>query len=257
VLPIAPQYDGARVVTQHQGRRMLTPMVIVFLAIGSTDLLFALDSIPAIFGLTQDPFIVFTATLFALMGLRQLYFLLGGLLDRLIFLSAGLAVILAFIGVKLIFEALHTNELAFVNGGEPVEWAPAIPIWLSLSVIVGVLTLTTIASLIVSRRRPARAGSGPETVAGPGSESAAVSEAVSGAESGPRPEDAAPADGAGGTPGTWSVEEPPTGASPNGHAANGYSANGHALNGHSPNGSDPLEGGTSDRQRDEVGPRRP
>ncbi len=157
VLPIAQDYDGSRLFTRVDGRRMLTPMIIVFLAIGSTDLLFALDSIPAIFGLTTDPFIVFTATLFALMGLRQLYFLLGGLLDRLIYLSTGLAVILAFIGVKLVLEALHTNDLPFVNGGEPVGWAPEVPIWLSLGVIVVVLAVTTVASLVVSRRAVTRA----------------------------------------------------------------------------------------------------
>lgn len=155
VLPISAGYDGARVVTFEAGRRMLTPMVIVFLAIGSTDLLFALDSIPAIFGLTKDPFIVFTATLFALMGLRQLYFLLGGLLDRLVYLSLGLAVILGFIGVKLVLEALHTNELPFLNGGEPLD-VPTIPILASLGVIVGVLAVTTVASLAVSRRQDRR-----------------------------------------------------------------------------------------------------
>jgi tellurite resistance protein TerC len=156
VLPISDQYDGARLTTKVNRRRMLTPMVVVLLAIGSTDVLFALDSIPAIFGLTQDPFVVFTATLFALMGLRQLYFLLGGLLDRLVYLSHGLSVILAFIGVKLILEALHSNELHWVNGGDPVKWAPIVPIWLSLSVIVGVLTLTTVLSLVVAPRRAAR-----------------------------------------------------------------------------------------------------
>jgi tellurite resistance protein TerC len=155
MLPISAGYEGARVVTFEAGRRMLTPMVIVFLAIGSTDLLFALDSIPAIFGLTKDPFIVFTATLFALMGLRQLYFLLGGLLDRLVYLSLGLAVILGFIGVKLVLEALHTNELPFVNGGEPLD-VPTIPILTSLAVIVGVLAVTTVASLLVSRRKARR-----------------------------------------------------------------------------------------------------
>jgi tellurite resistance protein TerC len=156
VLPIAARYDGRRLVTRELGRRVLTPMVIVFLAIGSTDLLFALDSIPAIFGLTKDPFIVFTATIFALMGLRQLYFLLGGLLDRLVYLSLGLSVILLFIGVKLVLEALHTNELQFVNGGDPVEWAPVVPIWLSLTTIVVVLGVTTIASLARSRRPASR-----------------------------------------------------------------------------------------------------
>jgi tellurite resistance protein TerC len=156
VLPISDHYDGARLTTRVGVRRMLTPMVVVLLAIGSTDVLFALDSIPAIFGLTQDPFVVFTATLFALMGLRQLYFLLGGLLDRLVYLSKGLSVILAFIGVKLILEALHSNELHWVNGGDPVPWAPVVPIWLSLSVIVGVLAITTVLSLVVAPRRAAR-----------------------------------------------------------------------------------------------------
>jgi tellurite resistance protein TerC len=156
VLPISQEYDGARLSTRVNGRRMLTPMVIVLLAIGSTDVLFALDSIPAIFGLTQDPFVVFTATLFALMGLRQLYFLLGGLLDRLVYLSYGLSVILAFIGVKLILEALHSNELSWINGGEPVAWAPVVPIWLSLSVIFGVLAVTTVLSLVVAPRRARR-----------------------------------------------------------------------------------------------------
>ena len=123
-LPTTETYDGNRFRTVIDGRRLFTPMLVVMVAIGTTDLLFALDSIPAIFGLTQEPYLVFTANAFALMGLRQLYFLLGGLLDRLVFLSIGLAVILGFIGVKLIFEALHTNTLPFINGGNPVEWAP-------------------------------------------------------------------------------------------------------------------------------------
>jgi len=122
-------------------------------AIGTTDLLFALDSIPAIFGLTQEPYLVFTANAFALMGLRQLYFLLGGLLDRLVFLSIGLAVVLGFIGVKLILEALHTNSLPFINGGEPVPWAPEIPVTVSLAVIVTVLVVTAVASLAHTRRK--------------------------------------------------------------------------------------------------------
>ncbi len=152
VLPISPAYDEGRLRTLVDGRRMFTPLLVVFVAIGTTDLLFALDSIPAIFGLTQDPFIVYTATIFALMGLRQLYFLLGGLLDRLVYLSVGLSVILGFIGVKLVLEALHVNELPFINGGEHVEWAPEIPIWLSLAVIVVTLAVTTVASLAKSRR---------------------------------------------------------------------------------------------------------
>ena len=131
---------------------VFTPMFIVILAIGSADLLFAFDSIPAIFGLTQQPFIVFTANAFALMGLRQLYFLIGGLLERLVYLSAGLAFILAFIGVKLLLHAMHVNELPFINGGEPMLWVPLIPIWLSLTVIIGTITIAAVASLLKTRR---------------------------------------------------------------------------------------------------------
>jgi tellurite resistance protein TerC len=150
VLPVTPQYHGSRSFVRVDGRRMATPMLIVMFAIGSTDLLFALDSIPAIFGLTQEPYLVFTANAFALMGLRQLYFLLGGLLSRLVYLSYGLAVILAFIGVKLVLEALHDNSLPFVNGGAPVAvWD--IGIVPSLVVIVGILAITTVASLVKSR----------------------------------------------------------------------------------------------------------
>jgi len=161
VLPISDDYHGNKLWTKVDGKRLLTPMIVVFVAIGSTDLLFALDSIPAIFGLTRDPFIVFAANLFALMGLRQLYFLLGGLLDRLVYLPIGLAVVLGFIGVKLILEALHTNSLPFVNGGEHVEWAPEIPTFLSLSVIIGVIGLATVASLLKSRSQTPDAKAGP------------------------------------------------------------------------------------------------
>ena len=153
VLPITPEFHGARSFVKVDGKRMVTPMLVVMFAIGSTDLLFALDSIPAIFGLTQEPYLVFTANAFALMGLRQLYFLLGGLLSKLVYLSYGLAIILGFIGVKLILEALHENSLPFVNGGEPVP-VPTIGIAVSLTVIVGVLAITTIASLIKVRRDP-------------------------------------------------------------------------------------------------------
>ena len=132
VLPVTDEFHGAKSFVRVDGRRMVTPMLMVMLAIGSTDLLFALDSIPAIFGLTQEPYLVFTANAFALMGLRQLYFLLGGLLTRLVYLSYGLAVILAFIGVKLVLEALHENSLPFINGGEPVP-VPTVGIALSLS----------------------------------------------------------------------------------------------------------------------------
>ena len=120
LLPVTDDYHGARSVVRVNGRRMVTPMLIVMFAIGSTDLLFALDSIPAIFGLTQEPYLVFTANAFALMGLRQLYFLLGGLLSKLVYLSYGLSVILGFIGVKLVLHALHENNLPFLNGGQPV-----------------------------------------------------------------------------------------------------------------------------------------
>jgi tellurite resistance protein TerC len=150
-LPMSESYDGAKVRTVVDGKRLFTPMIVVMIAIGTTDLLFALDSIPAIFGLTKEPFLVFTANVFALMGLRQLYFLLDGLLDRLVYLSLGLSIVLGFIGVKLIFEALAENSLPFVNGGEHVTWAPHIPIWLSLSVIIGTLVVTAVASLLKTR----------------------------------------------------------------------------------------------------------
>lgn len=158
LLPATGDYHGTRLTTRVNGRRLVTPMFFVIGAIGMTDLLFALDSIPAIFGLTQEAYLVFTANVFALMGLRQLYFLIGGLLSRLVYLSVGLSVILGFIGVKLILEALHTNDLPFINGGEPFEWAPEIPIWLSLLVIIGTLAIVTVASLAKTRweARPER-----------------------------------------------------------------------------------------------------
>lgn len=153
VLPTTSEYHEDRLTVKIEGKRFITPMLIVMVAIGSTDLLFALDSIPAIFGLTKEPYIVFTTNAFALLGLRQLYFLIGGLLKRLIFLSEGLAVILGFIGVKLVLEALHTNELPFINGGEPVAWAPEVPIWFSLGFILTTLVVATIASLVATRRK--------------------------------------------------------------------------------------------------------
>jgi tellurite resistance protein TerC len=151
-LPATAEWHGTRSFVRVAGKRMVTPMFIVVLALGTTDLLFALDSIPAIYGLTNEPYLVMTANIFALMGLRQLYFLIGGLLERLVFLSYGLAFLLGFIGVKLILHALHQNELPFVNGGDHVGWAPDIPIWLSLLVIVGTLLVTTVLSLIASAR---------------------------------------------------------------------------------------------------------
>ncbi|MFI7702800.1 TerC family protein [Nonomuraea sp. NPDC049480] len=141
-LPSTEGYVGSKVTVKIDGRRLVTPMLIVMIAIGTTDLLFALDSIPAIFGLTKDPFIVFTANAFALMGLRQLYFLLGGLLQRLVYISYGLAFILGFIGVKLVLEALHASH---------VSWAPEIPIWVSLSIIGATMVITTVASLVKAR----------------------------------------------------------------------------------------------------------
>ncbi|MPZ84598.1 MAG: TerC/Alx family metal homeostasis membrane protein [Actinophytocola sp.] len=142
-LPATDKYEGARITTKIDGRRMVTPMLIVMVAIGTTDLLFALDSIPAIFGLTKEPYLVFTANAFALMGLRQLFFLIGGLLDRLVYLSVGLAVVLGFIGLKLVLEALHHDG---------VEWALEIPILVSLGIIVGTLAVTTVASLVKVKR---------------------------------------------------------------------------------------------------------
>lgn len=153
VLPVTDEFHGAKVVVRVGRKRYVTPMLIVMLAIGSTDLLFALDSIPAIFGLTKEPFLVFTANAFALMGLRQLFFLLGGLLNRLVYLSFGLAVILGFIGVKLIFEALH---------GSGVHAVPHIGIVASLAVIVGVLAITTVASLLRARHQ-SETGAGSRT----------------------------------------------------------------------------------------------
>ncbi|MFC7673499.1 TerC family protein [Mycolicibacterium sp. GCM10028919] len=147
-------YDGDKLFTLVDGKRAMTPMLLVMVAIGGTDILFALDSIPAIFGLTQDVFIVFTATAFSLLGLRQLYFLIDGLLDRLIYLSYGLAAILGFIGVKLMLHALHENNVPFINDGEPVN-VVEISTAVSLSVIIGVLVVTVVASL-VSRKGKAQ-----------------------------------------------------------------------------------------------------
>jgi tellurite resistance protein TerC len=140
-------YDGDKLFTLHEGKRALTPMMLVMVAIGGTDILFALDSIPAIFGLTQNVFIVFTATAFSLLGLRQLYFLIDGLLERLMYLSYGLALILAFIGAKLILHALHENNLPFINDGAPVQ-VIEISTGLSLGVIVAILVVTVAASLL-------------------------------------------------------------------------------------------------------------
>ncbi|WP_392545407.1 TerC family protein [Oryzobacter telluris] len=151
--PATKEYDGTKLFTKETGKRLATPLFFVIIALGTTDLLFALDSIPAIYGLTREPYIVLVANLFALMGLRQLYFLLGGLLKKLVYLSIGLAVLLAFIGVKLLLHALHENELPFINGGEHVS-VPEIPIAVSLGAIVVILGVTTVASLMKTRRDP-------------------------------------------------------------------------------------------------------
>jgi tellurite resistance protein TerC len=158
------EYNGVKLTVVKNGKRLFTPMAIVIVALGTTDLLFALDSIPAIYGLTQEPFLVFTANVFALMGLRQLYFLLGDLLRRLIYLSLGLSVVLAFIGVKLVLHAMHENELPFINGGEHITWAPEIPISVSLGFIIVTLGITTLLSLWKSRKiEAAEAANGDAT----------------------------------------------------------------------------------------------
>jgi tellurite resistance protein TerC len=141
--PATDRYHGTKLLVVQNGKRLITPMLIVMLAIGTTDVLFAMDSIPAIFGLTQDAYIVFTANAFALMGLRQLYFLIGGLLKKLVHLSYGLSVILGFIGVKLLLHALHEAG---------AHWAPEIGIPFSLGFIVVVLAVTTVTSLVASRK---------------------------------------------------------------------------------------------------------
>ena len=163
-LPHTDDWQGGKLWVRENAKLLFTPMFAVVVALGTTDLLFALDSIPAIFGLTREPYLVFTANVFALMGLRQLYFLLGDLLRRLVYLSYGLAFLLAFIGVKLILHAMHENELPFINGGEHIEWAPEIPILISLGVIVLTLGLTAVLSLMASRaetKREQDAESGP------------------------------------------------------------------------------------------------
>ncbi|TKJ99489.1 tellurium resistance protein TerC [Plantibacter flavus] len=157
ILPITDTYHGDRLSVTIDGKRFFTPMLLTIVAIGFVDLVFAVDSIPAIYGLTEQAYIVFTANAFALMGLRQLFFLIGGLLERLVYLAQGLAVILAFIGVKLVFHALHVNELPFINGGQHIDWIPDIPIWFSLLFIAATITVATVASL-AKTRRDARAG---------------------------------------------------------------------------------------------------
>jgi tellurite resistance protein TerC len=146
-LPLTPGYVGTALTTRTAGRRMVTPLVVVIAAIGIANVVFALDSIPAIFGLTTDPYVVLTANAFALLGLRQLYFLIGGLLERIVYLNIGLSVILGFIGIKLIIEALHGSQIETLG---PIP-LPEIGIVASLAVILGTLAITTVASLAKTR----------------------------------------------------------------------------------------------------------
>jgi tellurite resistance protein TerC len=151
--PTVDEYHGAKLTIVQNGKRFITPLLLVMIAIGMTDLLFALDSIPAVYGLTNEPYIVFMANAFALMGLRQLYFLLSGLMERLKYLGVGLAIILAWIGVKLVIHALHKNELPFLNNGEPIKAIPEISTDLSLGFILLTLVVTTIVSLIATSEK--------------------------------------------------------------------------------------------------------
>ena len=156
VVPMTDGFVGGKVIHRHAGRTMITPMLIAVVALGSADLMFAVDSIPAIFGLTSEPFLVFSATAFSLLGLRQLYFLIDGLLERLVYLPYGLAVILGFIGLKLIDHALRVNSLPLINGGRPVELVPEPSTAVSLLVIVVTLAVVAVASLLRTRRRGGR-----------------------------------------------------------------------------------------------------
>ena len=151
-IPTSDEFHGNKFFVTLHGKRHITPLLLVMIAIGFTDLLFALDSIPAVYGLTNEPYIVFVANAFALLGLRQLYFLLGGLMERLKYLGVGLSIILAWIGIKLVIHALHKNELPFINGGEKVTLIPEISTELSLGVIVLTLVVTTVWSLIATRK---------------------------------------------------------------------------------------------------------
>jgi tellurite resistance protein TerC len=159
---VSDDFDGAKLTTVVNGRKAFTPMLVVFAAIAMTDVMFAFDSIPAIFGITTDPFIVFTANLFALMGLRQLYFLLGGLLDRLEYLKYGIAFILAFIGFKLITHAMHVNELPFINSGKHIEWAPNIDSITSLVVIVVAIAVSAAVSVIAASQGNGKKAKAPK-----------------------------------------------------------------------------------------------
>ena len=156
VFPVSDDYDGNKLRTVVDGKKLFTPMLLVFITLGLTDVMFALDSIPAIFGVTRSPFLVFTANVFALMGLRQLYFLLGGLLDRLAYLHYGIAAILGFIGVKLLIHAIHEAPLDFIPGFSVLQKIPEVPIWLSLAFIVVAMGVAVLASVIFARQSEKR-----------------------------------------------------------------------------------------------------
>lgn len=151
VIPVTAGYEKDHLYVHKKGQFALTPLFVALVAIGMIDIMFALDSIPAIYGITHEPYIVFTTNAFALLGLRQMYFLLDGLLDRLVYLPYGLGAILGFIGIKLILHALHENKLGFINGGESVH-VPEIPTFTSLIVIVSILVIAVLASLLKSKR---------------------------------------------------------------------------------------------------------
>ena len=150
---VTDDFHGSKLAIKKDGKRFYTPLLFVMVAIGSADILFALDSIPAVYGLTSEAYIVFTANAFALLGLRQLYFLLSGLLARLVYLGIGLSVILGWIGIKLVIHALHKNELPFINGGKHFDGLPEISTNLSLGVILVTITIATVASLIKTRNK--------------------------------------------------------------------------------------------------------
>ncbi|MCA5893563.1 TerC family protein [Isoptericola sp. NEAU-Y5] len=173
LFPTTDSYVGDKLTTKIDGKRYITPMLTVMIAIGSADLLFAVDSIPAIFGLTQETYLVFAANAFSLLGLRQLYFLVDGLLDRLVYLNYGLAAILGFIGVKLLIHAMHTNEVPFINGGQHIEVVPEISTAVSLVFIVVVLAITTVASLLRDRHvtRARVVGDAPDETSTPQTDS--------------------------------------------------------------------------------------
>ena len=156
VVPMTDGFVGGKVIHRHAGRTMITPMLLCIIAIGTADVMFAVDSIPAIYSLTAEPFLVFAANAFSLLGLRQLYFLIDGLLERLVYLPYGLAVILGFIGLKLIDHALRVNSLPLINGGRPVELVPEPSTAVSLLVIVVTLVVVAVVSLLRTRRRGGR-----------------------------------------------------------------------------------------------------